>query len=450
MKKLLFAALMLTIITASWAEDLRISQIDTNALMFRGEIDIYFSLPGRDNTSVKADDFSVFEKTLGELEIVSLDSTPNEDEPINFILLIDNSGSMYDESFNGVKRIEQAKSALGSFLDRIEESGDRAAVYTFNSGYREIAPLGTDFSAIRRRLSLITRPEADQAYTELYNALIDTASMFPKTAGRRSVIVLSDGENYSMIENSGGKTGYWNGRTLLPDEVIREYHERGVTLDGISISDDKDRALDGLCSGSGGKLYDARSTEAINNVYSGIREKILDEFRIRVVAPPLIDNTGEISLNWENQSDSRLLMVPLLFGGSTGTSIPVLLVILLVSAAALGVLFIIPFDKPAKSPQIQSLDSGQKTIISSVTTIIGADRNADFTITNSAGVDPEHATIVQDEQTGAYTLVSKKPVRVNNRKVKTRKLNAGDVIRIEGSTIIFDEPDSTIVKDRSS
>ncbi|HAK45611.1 MAG TPA: hypothetical protein DCO79_06790 [Spirochaeta sp.] len=442
MKKILFTAALIITAAVLWSQDIRISQIDTNALMFRGEIDIYFSLPGADAAKLQTDDFTVSEKELGDLNIISFKNKPNEKEAIDFILLIDNSGSMYEESFNGIRRIEQAETALESFLDQIEKSGDKAAVYTFNTGFQEVAPLGTNIADIRRKLSSISRPDAEQAYTELYNSLTEAASGFSKTAGRRAVIVLSDGENYSIYEHGENIHERWGTKIAKPDEIVRVYHKSGVTLDGINISDDKDLSLEEICSRSGGKFYDVRSTEEISGVYSDIREKIMNEYRIRVEAPPLKNNIGEIELSWKGSSDSRMLMVPMLFGGETDASSAVLLLLLLAAAAAVAVMFIIPFDKPARNPQIQSLDSNQKTILTEGATIIGASRDAHFTLAGSAGVDPEHATIVQDEKSGDFTLVSKRPVRVNNRKVKTRKLKPGDVIRIEGSTIIFDAPDS--------
>ncbi|MDC7225702.1 MAG: VWA domain-containing protein [Spirochaetales bacterium] len=444
-KPILITALLLSTVLL-WSQDLRISQIDSNALMFKGEIDIYFSLPGADSSSLKAEDFSVIEKKAGVMKITSFETRPNEKAAIDFILLVDNSGSMYEESFQGEQRMEQARTALEAFLDEIEESGDNAAVYTFNTDLKEAAELGTDIPGIRRSLSTISQPDTAGSYTELYNSLISTASAFPGKAGRRAVIVLSDGENYSVSEHSGSSHPFWKNKVAEPDEIITAYHENGVTLDGISISDNRDAALGMICAESGGRFYDVRSTEEISGVYSAIREKILNEYKITVEAPPLDGSIGEITLAWQTHSDSRMLMVPLLFGGSSESSMPVLLILLAAAAAGIAALFIIPFDRPSKNPQIQGLDSNQKTILSEGSTIIGASRDADFTLAGGSGADPEHATIVKDDKTGAYTIVSKRPVRVNNRKVKTKTLSPGDVIRIEGSTIIFDEPDSTIVQ----
>lgn len=441
MKKLIITLILLFAATITWAEDLRISQIDTNSLMFRGEIDIYFSIPGINPASFNENSLSVSEASIGELEIISFERKPNETTPIDFILLIDNSGSMYEESFKGTRRIDQAKIALESFLDQIEESGDNAAVYTFNTGFQIIADLGTHIPDIRRRLSSISRPDSGEAYTELYNSLTVAAAGFPKASGRRAVIVLSDGENYSTTEHGMGTNETWGVNIAQPDEIITAYHEAGVTLDGINISEDMDQSLETICSESGGKFHDVRSTEEISSVYSEIRTKIMNEYMITVTAPPLKNNIGEIKLSRGNESDSRLLMVPMLFGGASDTSAIILFLLLAAATLIIAALYIIPFEKPVKNAQIQSLETSQKTILNEGTTIIGASRDAHFTLAGNAGVEPEHATIVQDENSGEFTLVSKKPVRVNNRKVKTKKLTAGDVIRIEGSTIIFDTPD---------
>ncbi|WP_041401640.1 FHA domain-containing protein [Salinispira pacifica] len=70
-------------------------------------------------------------------------------------------------------------------------------------------------------------------------------------------------------------------------------------------------------------------------------------------------------------------------------------------------------------------------------TVIGSSRKADLTIAGEPGIQGEHATIQRGED--GFTLVSEQPVWVNNRKTARRKLEAGDVIRMEGTTLVFDE-----------
>ena len=59
-----------------------------------------------------------------------------------------------------------------------------------------------------------------------------------------------------------------------------------------------------------------------------------------------------------------------------------------------------------KTALIQSLGSNRKTILKEGATVIGASRDADMTIAGNPGIDAMHATILHDEKTGVYTLIS--------------------------------------------
>ena len=131
-------------------------------------------------------------------------------------------------------------------------------------------------------------------------------------------------------------------------------------------------------------------------------------------------------------------------GPLRGSRFFIILIIFLFGTGGLAALYLIPFEKPANKAQIQSIGKGGKTILNDNATIIGACKDADYTIAGNPGVDARHATILHDKKSGTYTLVSEKTVHVNNRKLKKKNLAPGDVIRIEGSTIIFDMPETTV------
>ncbi len=420
------------------AQELEISEVDTNRLLFKGEIDIYFTSP----KTVSEDQISVSEKNLGPLEIKAFNSKPNLESGIDFILLIDNSGSMYEESYQGSSRSSQAILALNTFLDKIESTPDRAAVYAFNTDLQQIAPLGSDIAEIRRNLSVLKQPEPEMAYTELYNSLKDITRLFPNKTGRRAVIVLSDGENFSVYKQTETENPRWGQLVTEPSEVVTAFNEAGITLDGINISDKMDRSLKSICIESGGKFHDVRSTGDISRVYGKIRDKILSEYRVTVTAPPVKTSMGEIVLEARGLEDSRTFMVPVLFGGKNNLSAIFLLILLILGLGGIAALYLLQFEKPVKAPQIQSLGAAGKTILESGSTIIGSSRDADMTIAGNPGIDAQHATIINDEASGKFTLVSEKTVRVNNRKVNKKDLKPGDVIRIEGTTIIFDAPEN--------
>ena len=336
---------------------------------------------------------------------------------------------MYEETYQGSARISQAKLALESFLRQLDPKKDRAALYAFGTELEELAPLGTEISDIHRSLASVARPRAEMAYTELYRALGETAGSFPPESRRRAVIVLSDGENFPA-DGSGPSA----------EEVILAFHRNGVTLDGISIADEKDPLLSGICESSGGVFHEVRSTAGIEAVYSEVRERITGEYLLKVKAPHFRENSEEIVLSFGELSDSRTILLPLLFGGGNpGTTL--ILALLAAGIAGLAALFFFPFDKPVKAAQIQTLDRNQRTILAGEATVIGSSRDAGHTIVGNPGIEAEAATILHDAEKGSYTLVGRRDLTVNNRKVRKKELSPGDVIRIEGSTIIFDAPE---------
>jgi hypothetical protein len=56
-----------------------------------------------------------------------------------------------------------------------------------------------------------------------------------------------------------------------------------------------------------------------------------------------------------------------------------------------------------------------------------------------AGAGGAAATVVYDETRNTYTVQSDEEIRVNNRPVKKKKLEPGDVLTIGESTVVFDD-----------
>jgi hypothetical protein len=77
--------------------------------------------------------------------------------------------------------------------------------------------------------------------------------------------------------------------------------------------------------------------------------------------------------------------------------------------------------------------------LGSAKTVIGGSGNADLTIVGNPAVKEQHATVVFDAKKKAYTVVGSGDLTVNNRPVKTKLLEPGDVIDVGGATIVFDD-----------
>ena len=106
----------------------------------------------------------------------------------------------------------------------------------------------------------------------------------------------------------------------------------------------------------------------------------------------------------------------------------------------------IKFQQESHKPLLEILNSGTAESVTKVfnlndnKTVIGGSKYADMTIMGGlTKVKEKHATVIYDKKRNKYTLVSDGDVKVNNKNVQTRVLESGDVLNVEGTTIIFDD-----------
>lgn len=439
------AALMIHAGAFLHAEGIRVTQVDVSRLLLSGEVGVYVSPGDADASSLESGDFLVTEADGTVLEVTSVDRDVNRSEGINFLLLIDNSGSMYDENGGAVPRIEDAKTALDAFVAQVSGSPDSLGVSSFNTLLEEIAPMGTDPLRVKTALRSLSRPSDDMAYTELYRSLNESILALSRVPGRKAMIVLSDGEDYPFFKHSGSLHPEWGESLISSGEVTARLLEAGITLYGINFADRRDPDLEGVVNSSGGKIFDARGAEELGNVYADIRNRIQNEVRLTLRAPPYDTDKRTVTVRALGSEDSRDYVVPLLFGAPGTGSLLVPLLFVIGGLGLLALLFILTFERPAERAQIQTVDTGMTIALTGNATVIGSSADAQMTIAGNPAIDAEHATIMRDDTSGTFTLVSKRRVRVNNNPVTRRELTPGDVIQIEGTSIVFDAPVTTQV-----
>jgi Ca-activated chloride channel family protein len=409
--------------------------------------------------------FSVYEAAGGEAgrgeyqevpSIEELAERPNVEQGIHIMLLIDNSGSMYDtlegEPTNDPEemRITHAKEAIRRFIGSSFNPRDVISFSSFNTTMTVHSEALKDPSALEGLLEAIDRPEREQAYTELYHSLEEASRRLAGYRGRRVVVVLSDGENYPYYEHAGAAHPEYGTELLEPDQVVQGFQKEGITLYAIHFGIDQDPHLGDMALETGGNVYDARNDEELASVYRDIKDKIENEYRLTYRATMIPSERRNVKVEFsrgdETGSAERYYYAGTIFG------IPVdpypYMILLLIPAALLLwlLLLVLRFRAMRSYAALDVLQPGYRTKVSSMTipltqdkTVIGGGERADLTISGMSSVKPEHATIVRDEKSGAYTLVGEGDVTVNNRRVSgSRKLSDGDVVNIEGTTIVFD------------
>lgn len=443
-------------------QSLRIGQIDPSRLLTRQQVDIYLGVTtadGRAPQGLTPDDFRVQESPDGETftdaEVLNVTPVSDLDEGITFLLLVDNSGSMY-QTLRGEEtqdpeamRITAAKNAIRTFLGQLDVPRDRVALAGFNTDYRLYTPPTTSTETVEGALEAIERPEPDQAYTELYRALSLAAEDLGDVVGRKVIVVLSDGENFPFSVHSGRPHPEYGEKLVDPEDSVTSITEESTGAFAINFATAGDRGLSSIVTQTGGLLFDAGDQEQLASVYGQIRARILDEYRliyrpgvipgkIRTVRVTYLPGATPVS------KDRRYFTATIMGLRGEWPWFVYLLLFLGALLLAFGTA-LLRFRNNRTAPNLEVLNSrGKATQVLDITaakTVIGASNEADVTLANAPTLKESHATIVFDSATKSYTVVSDEPISVNNQRTSKRRLSPGDVIQLPGSTIVFDTPE---------
>ena len=459
MKKTLLILIFSLISTVFlFSDNISISGIDTTGMIFNGEISLYLNITdaeGLPRKGVTADQLEVLESTdnttFSSRNISYFSEGDNVSKGINFQLLIDNSGSMY-ETIDGLEtdvyentRISSAISAIKTLMNSMQGSKDKAGVSYFNTYYKELVPISANRNLVLESLQKIEKPGKDESFTELNAALYSAAGNISTIRGRKIIIVLSDGENYPFSTVRKEDSPQFGSNLYTSEELVDELKLNGATLYGINFGSRRDPSLERAVIETGGFLYEADSEQVLADIYQNIRERVLSEYHIEIKTDTVYADRKFVKAALKDgsaPSGTVYYFSGNLFG-SPSTDFNWLFLIAI--PLAFGLLIFLAYQKlsaPAEKPELEVTDFSGATQIFDIKgskTVIGnSDRN-DITIATETPAEENNATIVFDEKKSLYTVVSDKEVLVNNNPVTTRILEPGDVINIEGATIVFND-----------
>jgi Ca-activated chloride channel family protein len=463
MSKKSIAAFLLLAAAAAGAINLSLAQIDASRLLLAQEVDLYVGVTGEDGrplSGLTAEAFRVFESADGRdyrevRELSAFKPAAGASEGITFLLVIDNSGSMYDSVRGGktgdpaLMRVTHAKEAVRSFLTSMTGPADRVGLASYNTYFRGLVAPGQDRERVTGALEGITRPEAEEAYTELYASLTLAAGEFAGARGRKAIIILSDGENFPYAPHSGKPHPEFKNKIFVHTEPIRACLEEGITVYAVNFGPAKDRRLRDIAVETGGQVFDASNRGELAGVYRRIHDQVAAEYRLTYRAGM-------------QPAERKFVRVRAAQGGSAAeaTRFYFSTTVFGLPLASLSWLLPVPFllaglgvwgatrlrlesrPGPARLEVLHTRVGSASTRalpLAGARTVIGGSPKADITIAGAPGVQGEHATVLFDPKARAYTIVGGGDVTVNNRPVKSRRLEAGDVIDVGGATIVFDD-----------
>ncbi|MCP4129981.1 MAG: VWA domain-containing protein [bacterium] len=450
-------------IYADWA---RISQVDPSTLMFNQKVKLYVSITDETGGIVKdlkKENFTVYESPDGTTfnkipQIDGFKTMANYESGINFLLLIDNSGSMYygmtDQGGVRDTRIGHAKKAITAFLNSVDNPNDRVGLASYNSYYTSYSKPIADVSLIKEHLEDIVKPVGAEGYTEMYASLSQAVEEFKSVKGRKVIIILSDGANRSYFRYTKKSNRDFGDKIYTYTEPITYCQKEGISVFAINYGTSryrKDRRLKDISRETGGAIFDAKNSTELRSVYSTIVNQVLNEYYIVYKATMVPADKKFVKVEYksgdEERSATRFYFASMVFGVPFKELSPLLLLPLLLAFLLLWLLSKLKFEKSPGDASLELLNAGSAKAVTRLVslnnkgkTVIGSSGNADMTIVGGlTGVEENHATVAFDDKSKKYTLTSEEGTKVNNRRVKTKILNSGDVINVEGTTIVFDD-----------
>jgi Ca-activated chloride channel family protein len=462
-KRALCVTLLIFLGIAAFGINVSLAQIDASRLLLTQQVNLYVSVTddsGQPVEGLPQQDFRVSESPDGRRfqeipKLSGFEPRAGATEGITFLLLIDNSGSMYDTLAGNpttdvaAMRITQVKEAVRTFLASMTNPRDRVGLASFNTFYRLDTRPTQDKEAVAGYLANIQRPPPEDAYTELYASLTLAARDFAGIGGRKAIIVLTDGENYPFALYSGKPSPAFGPKIYQYTEPIQACQQEGVTVYAIDFATAGEPRLQDIAVQTGGKVFKATDRQELVNVYRSIHEQVAEEYLLtyRATMAPAERKYVRVQVfaPQGQAAATRFYFASTVFGLPLARLSWLLLIPIAAAGLLLWLLTLLKLERrpgPASLEVLQTRVGSASTRVVPLTTtktVIGGSTRANLTIAGAPGVREQHATVLYDPKNKSYTVVGSGEITVNNQPVKTKVLEPGDVIDVGGTTIVFDE-----------
>ena len=469
LKKSIFLFLVLMAATSLSAQTVLLTQIDSGQLLGGQKNRVWAHLLDSKGNPVQQPDagqVKVSESADGQNFVpvgnVHLTVDSNKTQGIAFLFLMDNSGSMYD-TLEGKKtddpsktRYYAANKAASDFLLSVSGPADTVGLAVFNTRYQLLVAPVADRQSVAGALDKIARPARDDSYTELYASIRQASSDQRTVKGRKALVVLSDGANYSYVQYKKEPNPQFGQTVYQPSDALEQAVRDGWTVFAVNFGPDpKDQALADIAKQSGGEVFDAGNQAELTAIYRTIRDKILTEVLVEYSASMLPGDKRWVKVDYTAEGNTaastRFYYVGTVFGQAQAGLPWWVFLLLPLALLAWLVLSLLKFDKPSLSANLSLLyapgvGKGTRIFPMGNQTIIGGDKTADVTIAGNQQLMKSPVTITKDTITGHFTLLSSTNVTVNNKSVTTKVLEPGDVINFNGTIVVFDDQEAEAPK----
>ena len=211
--------------------------------------------------NLKLDDFEL--RVDGELRPLS-DLTRSETS-VRLAMLFDNSGSL-----DPAREFE--KQAATRFFRKVMRKQDEAAIYSISTDSYLAQPLTNDVVRLEQTIATFGRPEGG---TSLFDAIIDAATYLRPYAGRRILVIVSDG-----IETTSRRSDFdFVMQHILADDcqiylVQTGLYETGANLRQLAA----EWRMQQLTGQTGGAIYIPKTTDQLDVAFDQIAKDLSQQY----------------------------------------------------------------------------------------------------------------------------------------------------------------------------
>lgn len=248
---------------------IRITQVDKSHFP---QVTVYVSVVNEKGEPVGIDPntIQIFEnnQTMQPTEIRGGDNS-SQTVPITTMLVVDISGSM---DKNG--KLVAAKEAAKTYVSQMRP-GDQAGLMTYDTKTYYVQPITTDIAALTAAIDGL-KTGGD---TAMYNALVESEKNLEPVAGRKSIIVMTDG-----LDNKSQAT---------TDDVIAGIGASGLSISTIGFGDATSKGqvgldeagLKSLAEKTGGLYAFANDSETLGKIYQQYGDVLQSEYALTYISP---------------------------------------------------------------------------------------------------------------------------------------------------------------------
>ncbi|MBN1298332.1 MAG: type II secretion system F family protein [Actinobacteria bacterium] len=218
--------------------------------------------------NLEKDDLKITENNK-EIKDVNIEKIGETDEKVGVVLAIDTSGSMKGDP------IENAKSAAAAFIEEMRQT-DSTSIIGFSDNGEVFSTFTNEKNLLSSSLDFL---EAN-GETALFDGILKGLEQF-ETADdlkHRYLIVLSDGTDTVSTGSS--------------EDVIKSAKYLGVTVYSIALMSNEFNPTDieNIALNTGGELLMTSDSSMLKSLYSGISQKIRNQYKISFTS--VSGNTG--------------------------------------------------------------------------------------------------------------------------------------------------------------